>query len=112
MVTCWPLLIDYTFDLVLTHLVSCYISIVDSTRSCEAVRAEYCLSTKGRAELALTYTAQYSDAMPFVNTAVRLALPMIGRDNSILLPKNNTRVADEVLANSNIALIEFLSEKT
>ena len=55
--------------------------------------------------------AQSPDAMPFVNTAVRLALPMIGRDNSILLPKNNTRVANEALANSNMALIAFLSEK-
>ena len=73
-----------------------------------AVRAEYYLS-KGRAELASKYMAQSPDAM--VDTALRLALPMIGGDSSILLPKNNTRVANEALANSNMALIAFLSEK-
>eukprot|EP00986_Skeletonema_menzelii_P002765 scaffold790_cov149-Skeletonema_menzelii.AAC.10 len=68
-------------------------------------RAEYHLS-KGRAELAAKYLAQCpSSIMPFADTSARLALPMLG------MGEGNSIKANESLANSNMALITFLTDK-
>lgn len=79
-----------------------------------AVRAEYHLF-QGRAELAAKYMAQCPHAvMPFADTAVRLALPMIKGESSneaIVSPRNNSRKANEALGHSNLALITFLNDK-
>jgi len=84
-----------------------------------AVRAEYHLS-QGRVELAAKYMAQCPDAvMPFADTSIRLALPMLGgRDNNdqTLFPrggggKASSLKANEALASSNMALITFLNDK-
>lgn len=73
-----------------------------------AVRAEYFLS-QGRVELAAKYMAQCPSAvMPFADTAIRLSLPMLGTNESC---RNNSSKANEALANSNMALITYLSEK-
>ena len=77
------------------------------------MRAEYHLYC-GRVELAAKYMAQCPSAvMPFADTAVRLALPMLhGDDNEPLITqRNNSHKANEALANSNMALITFLSDK-
>lgn len=56
--------------------------------------------------------AHYPSAvLTFSDTAVRLALPMIGGDNSNILPTNNSDVANEALGHSNMALIAFLTDK-
>lgn len=74
-----------------------------------AVRAEYHLS-QGRTELAAKYFAQCPpSAMPFADTAARLALPMLGLDETHYL--NNSAKANIALQNSNMALIAFLTEK-
>ncbi|KAL7484374.1 hypothetical protein ACHAW6_010009 [Cyclotella cf. meneghiniana] len=74
-----------------------------------AVRAEYHFS-QGRTELSAKYMALCPSAvMPFVDTATRLALPMLGVDQSYF--RNNSLKANEALGNSNMALITFLSEK-
>ena len=74
-----------------------------------SVRAEYHLS-HGRVELAAKYMAQCPSAlMPFADTAVRLALPMLGSDAPQC--RNNSAKASEALANSNMALIAYLSDK-
>jgi len=77
-----------------------------------AVRAEYHLS-QGRVELAAKYMAQCPPAvMPFADTAGRLALPMIGRDNNeAIVSRTNTSKANDALGKSNMALITFLSDK-
>ena len=84
-----------------------------------AVRAEYHLS-QGRVELAAKYMAQCPDAvMPFADTSIRLALPMLGgRDNNdqSSFPrggggKASSLKANEALASSNMALITFLNDK-
>ncbi|KAK1748383.1 vacuolar protein sorting-associated protein 18 [Skeletonema marinoi] len=68
-------------------------------------RAEYYLS-KGRTELAAKYLAQCpSSIMPFADTSARLALPMLGME------EGNSIKANESLANSNMALITFLTDK-
>ena len=68
-------------------------------------RAEYHLS-KGRTELAAKYLAQCpSSIMPFADTSARLALPMLGME------EGNSIKANESLANSNMALITFLTDK-
>lgn len=69
---------------------------------------------QGRVELAAKYMAQCPPAiMPFAETSTRLLLPMIGADinNEIVLPKTNSRQANEALCGSNLALITFLNEK-
>lgn len=74
-----------------------------------AVRAEYHLS-QGRADLAAKYFAQCpSSLMPFADTAGRLALPMLGIEETRCL--QNSSKANLALSNSNMALITFLSEK-
>jgi hypothetical protein len=74
-----------------------------------AVRAEYHLS-QGRVELAAKYLAQCpSSVMPFSDTAARLALPMLGFDETQC--RSNSIKANNALATSNMALITFLSEK-
>lgn len=74
-----------------------------------AVRAEYHF-LQGRVELAAKYMAQCPSAlMPFADTAARLALPMLGVDE--VFRRNNFSKANEALANSNMALITFLSDK-
>jgi len=77
-----------------------------------AVRAEYHLS-QGRAELAAKYMAQCPPAvMPFADTAIRLALPMLGGGGDEASSRNNnSRKANEALASSNMALITFLNDK-
>jgi hypothetical protein len=68
-------------------------------------RAEYHLS-QGRTELAAKYLAQCpSLIMPFADTTARLALPMLGME------EGNSIKANESLANSNMALITFLTDK-
>jgi len=72
-----------------------------------AVRAEYHLS-QGRAELAAKYLAQCPPALaPFCDTAIRLALPMLGIDDS----RGFSAKATAALAGSNMALINYLSDK-
>ena len=68
-------------------------------------RAEYHLS-RGKTELAAKYLAQCpSSIMPFADTSARLALPMLGME------EGNSIKANESLANSNMALITFLTDK-
>jgi len=68
-------------------------------------RAEYHLS-QGRTELAAKYLAQCpSSIMPFADSTVRLALPMLG------MKEGNSIKANESLASSNMALITYLTEK-
>jgi len=68
-------------------------------------RAEYHLS-QGRTELAAKYLAQCpSSIMPFADSTVRLALPMLGME------EGNSIKANESLASSNMALITYLTEK-
>lgn len=77
------------------------------------MRAEYHLYC-GRVELAAKYMAQCPSAiMPFADTAVRLALPMLrGDDNETLITqRNNSHKANEALSSSNMALINYLSDK-
>ena len=71
-----------------------------------AVRAEYHLS-QNRAELAAKYMAQ----MPFADTAIRLALPMLGNGFSEAYSHNSSPNANKALASSNMALITFLTDK-
>ena len=69
-------------------------------------RAEYHLC-QGRTELAAKYLAQCpSSIMPFADTTARLALPMLGT-----MEEGNSMKANESLANSNMALITFLTDK-
>jgi hypothetical protein len=73
-----------------------------------AVRAEYHLS-QGRAELAAKYLAQCPPVLePFVDTSVRLALPMLNIDD----PQSygGSALAREALK-SNLPLIAYLSDK-
>ena len=71
-------------------------------------------------ELAAKYMAQCPDAvMPFANTSIRLAFPMIGgqdNNNQTSFPcggggKALSLKANEALASSNMALITFLNDK-
>lgn len=74
-----------------------------------AVRAEYHL-WQGRTELGAKFLAQCPSAlMPFPDTAARLALPMLGLDE--MHSRSNSTKANAALANSNMSLITFLSEK-
>ena len=83
------------------------------------VRVDYHL-LQGRVELAAKYMAQCPDAvMPFANTSIRLAFPMIGgqdNNNQTSFPRSGggkalSLKANEALASSNIALVTFLNEK-
>lgn len=51
--------------------------------------------------------------MPFAETSTRLLLPMIAGDmnNENISPQNNSRLANEALRASNLALITYLSDK-
>lgn len=72
-----------------------------------AVRAEYHLS-QGRAELAAKYLAQCPPTLaPFCDTSIRLALPMLGIDDT----HGFSAKAKASLAGSNMALINYLSDK-
>jgi len=87
-----------------------------------AVRAE-CHLFQGRADLAAKYMAQCPPAlMPFADTAVRLALPMLGEGGdsnekqASFSPRSggsklSSPKANEALASSNMALITFLNDK-
>lgn len=74
-----------------------------------AVRAEYHL-INGRVELAAKYMAQSPPTLlPFANTATRLALPILGVDDSSM--SAHSIKAKEALSESNLGLITFLSDK-
>lgn len=74
-----------------------------------AVRAEYHLS-QGRAELAAKYLAQCPPVLePFADTAIRLALPMLGIDDPTSY--GGSAKAKKSLAASNLPLITYLSDK-
>lgn len=77
-----------------------------------AVRAEYHLS-QGRTELAAKFFAQCPSAvMPFTDTAIRLALPMIGNGgDEALAVRKNSSWANESLSNSNMSLMTYLNDK-
>lgn len=74
-----------------------------------AVRAEYHLS-QGRSELAAKYLAQCPPVLePFADTAIRLALPMLGIDDPQGYGQSD--VAKACLSSSNIPLITYLGDK-